>query len=204
MTKILYVIAIIGLCLTCYYAFQWWQGGQAVEAISIEEINSLENDKNNRVDMETDDVGHTMSQDMDRFEPGEGIGRLVVPAMEKGYKTYWGADDDTLDQGVGMYISEWTATPDQMRHTVLSGHRDTVFTDLDQLEIGDTLLLEFEDKRYEYEIDEIWITSAEDRTVIVDKDTPTLTLTTCYPFDFIGSAPDRYIIQAQLNYVYEK
>ena len=43
-----------------------------------------------------------------------------------------------------------------------------------------------------------WITDAEDRTVIVEKDKPTLTLTTCYPFNYIGDAPDRYIIEASL------
>ena len=49
-----------------------------------------------------------------------------------------------------------------------------------------------------------WITDAEDRTVIVEKDKPTLTLTTCYPFNYIGDAPDRYIIEASLNYYYLK
>ncbi|SCL86021.1 LPXTG-site transpeptidase family protein [Bacillus wiedmannii] len=43
-----------------------------------------------------------------------------------------------------------------------------------------------------------WITDAEDRTIIVEKDKPTLTLTTCYPFIYIGDAPDRYIIEASL------
>lgn len=44
----------------------------------------------------------------------------------------------------------------------------------------------------------MWITHADDRTVIVKKEEPTLTLTTCYPFDYIGDAPDRYIIEAKL------
>jgi len=44
-----------------------------------------------------------------------------------------------------------------------------------------------------------WITDPEDRSVIVDKDESMLTLTTCYPFDFIGNAPERYIIEAELE-----
>lgn len=51
---------------------------------------------------------------------------------------------------------------------------------------------------YTYEIQKMWITHADDRTVIVKKEEPTLTLTTCYPFDYIGDAPDRYIIEAKL------
>lgn len=71
------------------------------------------------------------------------------------------------------------------------------------MEKGDSVFLEYEGQRYEYAIEEIWITDAEDRTVIVDKDEATLTLTTCYPFDYIGYAPDRYIIQGTLVEIQE-
>lgn len=50
--------------------------------------------------------------------------------------------------------------------------------------------------RRKCKINKHWITDAEDRTVIVEKDEPTLT--TCYPFNYIGDAPDRYIIEASL------
>lgn len=133
----------------------------------------------------------------------EEVGRLVIPAIETGYSIYWGADEETLDQGVGMYVSEWTTTPDQQRHTVLSGHRDTVFAGLGEMEIGDSVFLEYGGQRYEYAVEKTWITDAEDRTVIIDKDEATLTLTTCYPFDYIGYAPERYIIRASLIGVQE-
>lgn len=139
-----------------------------------------------------------MSDEIELFDVGSEMSRLIIPKIEKSYKTYWGADDATLKQGVGMYVSQWTTTPDEKRHTVLSGHRDTVFSELGTLNEGDVLYLEYEGQRYEYEIAEIWITDADDRTVIVDKDEATLTLTTCYPFEFLGSAPDRYIIQSKL------
>lgn len=51
---------------------------------------------------------------------------------------------------------------------------------------------------YIYQIQKHWIADANDRTVIVAKDKPTLTLTTCYPFNYIGDAPERYIIEATL------
>lgn len=97
-----------------------------------------------------------------------------------------------------MFVSELTTTPSGNGHTVLSGHRDTVFTELGQLKENDQLIVEYENKTYTYSINKHWITDAEDRTVIVETNEPTLTLTTCYPFNYIGDAPDRYIIEASL------
>lgn len=143
------------------------------------------------------------TEDIATYEKGEETGRLIIPHLEKGYTTYWGADDESLDKGVGMYVSEWTTTPDQKRHTVLSGHRETVFTNLGDIEKGESIFYEYDGKRYEYEVEKSWVTDEDDRTVIVDKEDPTLTLTTCYPFDFVGSAPERYILQSTLVSVQE-
>ena len=98
-----------------------------------------------------------------------------------------------------MFVSDLTTTPSGNGHTVLSGHRDTVFTELGQLKENDQLIVEYENKTYTYEINKHWITDSEDRTVIVEKSEPTLTLTTCYPFDYIGDAPDRYIEASLLS-----
>ncbi|MDE4085201.1 class D sortase [Planococcus maritimus] len=214
MNKVYTIIIIAGLSMTGYFGFQWWQSAQAAETVSMEEIEGWNNAASNPMTSTTEPASERslepvqeptpiMSNDMDDYEPGEEVGRLVIPSIEMGYSTYWGADEATLDQGVGMYVSEWTTTPDQQRHTVLSGHRDTVFTGLEEMEKGDSVFLEYEGQRYEYAIEEIWITDAEDRTVIVDKDEATLTLTTCYPFDYIGYAPDRYIIQGSLVEIQE-
>lgn len=99
-----------------------------------------------------------------------------------------------------MYVIEWTTVPNlDHGHTVLSGHRDTVFTKLGDLEEGDALTVQYGDQEYRYRIKKTWITDPDDRTVIVKKDKPTLTLTTCYPFHYVGPAPDRYIVQAELE-----
>jgi sortase A len=131
-------------------------------------------------------------------KPGEHMASLVIPKIEQKYSVYWGADDAALKKGVGMYVSDLTTVPGGHGHTVLSGHRDTVFVRLGELEKQDQLLVEYENKIYVYEITDTWITHAEDRSVIVEKEESVLTLTTCYPFDFIGYAPDRYIVQAKL------
>lgn len=129
---------------------------------------------------------------------GENAATLMIPKIEQKYSVYWGADPDTLKKGIGMFVSDLTTIPGGHGHTVLSGHRDTVFTRLDELEKQDQLLIEYEDKLYVYEITDMWITDSEDRSVIVEKNETILTLTTCYPFDFIGNATERYIVQAKL------
>ena len=59
--------------------------------------------------------------------------------------------------------------------------------------------MKFEGQLFPYRVNNIWITSKDDRSVIVTKDQPTLSLTTCYPFHYVGSAPKRYIIQGTLE-----
>ncbi|TWT24434.1 class D sortase [Planomicrobium sp. CPCC 101110] len=137
-------------------------------------------------------------RDYKEYERGEEIGWLLIPSLDMKYPMYWGTDDETLTQGVGYHASKFTSPPDGQRHTVLSGHRDTVFRELGDLKEGDKMYVQFEGVQYEYEIEKTWVTDAEDRTVIVAKDEPVLTLTTCYPFTFVGAAPDRYIIEAPL------
>jgi sortase A len=97
-----------------------------------------------------------------------------------------------------MYVSEWTNVPNDLGgHTVLSGHRDTVFTKLGDLEDGDALQVKYGGELFQYQIKKTWITDPDDRSVIVKKEDPTLTLTTCYPLQYLGSAPERYIVQAE-------
>lgn len=131
------------------------------------------------------------------FEPsdGETVGLLSIPKLEAQLPIVEGTHEDDLEKGVGHYSG--TAYPLQKDQIVLSGHRDTVFRRMGELEIGDILTVQMEYGDISYEIVDTKIVDADDRTIIV----PTapdevLTVTTCYPFSFIGSAPDRYIITA--------
>src|SRR5690625_1681870 len=131
------------------------------------------------------------------FQPqtGEAAGKLLIPQLDAELPIIEGTHEDELAQGVGHYAG--TAYPFQNDQIVLSGHRDTVFRRMGELEIGDILTVEMEYGERSYEIVDTKIVDADDRTIIV----PTapdevLTVTTCYPFTFIGSAPDRYIITA--------
>jgi sortase A len=83
-------------------------------------------------------------------------------------------------------------------NSVISGHRDTVFSNLGKVKIGARIVITVESGRYVYQVERIRIVSSNDRTVIVPTEEATLTLSTCYPFIFVGNAPERYIVVAKL------
>ncbi|TMW71569.1 class D sortase [Alteribacter natronophilus] len=224
--KLAWIVLTAGLAVAGWSAIQWYTGSAGVtkDADRAQSVSENWSDTDyqevfspvDRSDVESLTSSGAVSEDPPMisgtgedlteggredypYEAGDEVGELIIPQLDRLYEVYWGTDDDTLDQGVGYHEGDFTTPPDGLGHTVLSGHRDTVFRELGELEEGDRLYMEFEDRVYEYQIRDIWITDADDRTVIVDKDRPTLTLTTCYPFNYFGAAPDRYIIQAELT-----
>jgi len=127
---------------------------------------------------------------------GDNIGSLTIPALNQELPIIQGTGTDELKEGVGHFIQ--SVLPGEEDNCVLSGHRDTVFAKLGKLKIGDQLIVETSAGIYTYEIDATRIVDKDDKTVIVPTDHAVLTLSTCYPFDFFGDAPDRYIITADL------
>ncbi|MBB5198088.1 class D sortase [Anaerocolumna cellulosilytica] len=131
-----------------------------------------------------------------RPELGEKIGELSIPKLKITLPVYEGTEDNELKRGVGHYAD--SVLPGENDNSVLSGHRDTVFRNLESLEKGDLLIINTYAGEFFYKIKKFRIVDEDDRTVIVPKPGATLTLTTCSPFDFIGPAPKRYIITAYL------
>ncbi|RID81749.1 class D sortase [Mesobacillus zeae] len=132
----------------------------------------------------------------ERPSKGEVIGELVIPKIEASLPIYHGTDEDELDQGVGHFAG--SVLPGEKDNSVLSGHRDTVFRKLGEVGKGDLLIAKTTAGEFTYKVRKVRIVSADDRTVIVPKPRATLTVTTCYPFSYIGDAPDRYILIADL------
>lgn len=129
-------------------------------------------------------------------EIGEVIGVLKIPKLEAELPIIEGVGADELDKGVGHH--DKTAFPGQPSQIVLSGHRDTVFRGMDEIEIGDEFIVEMPYGTVTYVMESYKIVDKDDLTIIRphDYDEEILTITTCYPFNFIGPAPERYIIFA--------
>lgn len=126
---------------------------------------------------------------------GKVMGKLLIPKLKAELPIVEGVDPNDLAKGVG-HVSG-TKLPLDNGQTVLSGHRDTVFKGIGRLKVGDKLTVSLPYGDFSYKITKTYVVDAKDRTVIVPHDHEVLTVTTCYPFNFIGNAPDRYIIQAK-------
>jgi sortase A len=131
-----------------------------------------------------------------RPKKGDTIGSLTIPALKQVLPIIHGVDEDELMRGVGHFAQ--SVLPGEANNSVLSGHRDTVFRQLGKLQIGDQLITKTSAGTYTYVINHTRIVHKDDKSVIVPTDLAVLTVTTCYPFYFVGDAPDRYIITADL------
>jgi sortase A len=128
--------------------------------------------------------------------PGSLIGRLDAPSIQMSAAVLEGSDDATLGRGAGHI--EDTPFPGQPGNIGIAGHRDTIFRPLRHVHVGDALDLTTADRVYRYRISKTLIVGPDDVYVLDPTAQPTLTLVTCYPFEFIGHAPRRFIVQAQL------
>ncbi|KAF0820630.1 MULTISPECIES: class D sortase [unclassified Cytobacillus] len=130
------------------------------------------------------------------FKQGEAIGILKIPRLEAELPIIEGTDEDELEKGVGHYST--TAFPGQPDQILLSGHRDTVFRSLGELKIGDIFKISMPYGEFTYEITDSRIVDADDTTVIRSTAPhEILTVSTCYPFSYVGNAPSRYILNAK-------
>ena len=130
-----------------------------------------------------------------RPEPPAAV--LRIPKLGLEVPVYDGTDDLTLNRGVGRIIG--TTRLGVTGNTGIAGHRDGFFRGLKDVGPGDAVELMLPTQTSHYLVENIQITSPEDVSVLQSTAKPHLTLVTCYPFYFVGSAPQRYIVSASLT-----
>jgi sortase A len=128
---------------------------------------------------------------------GESLGRLEVPRLDVSVMVAQGVSGSTLRRAAGHIPG--TALPGQLGNVGIAGHRDTFFRPLKDIRKNDTLTLTTLDGTYQYVVDSTQVVSPDDVSVLDPTGRPTLTLVTCYPFFYVGSAPQRFIVQAHLS-----
>jgi sortase A len=112
---------------------------------------------------------------------------LVAPVLE-------GTDEWTLNRAVGHI--EDTPRPGAGGNAGIAGHRDGFFRGLKDIHAGDAIEIETIGRIEEYRVERIWIVDPDDISVLDPTASPSVTLVTCYPFYFIGSTPQRFIVRA--------
>ena len=125
----------------------------------------------------------------------EVTGKLMAPRLGLSVVIVNGDDEASLNLGAGHMPG--SAAFGEPGNAVVAGHRDMAFRALRNTQIGDEIQVQAR-RMYTYRVAQIRIVRPEDVSVLQDDGTAKLTLITCYPFTFMGDAPLRYVVQADM------
>jgi len=126
---------------------------------------------------------------------GGVIGEIQVPRLQLKAIVVQGDSHTILRRAVGHIPG--TALPGAAGNVVLAGHRDTFFRPLRNIRVGDAITLKTSDGAFQYFVESTEVVPASAIEVLNATAGRTLTLITCYPFDYIGPAPNRYVVRAR-------
>ena len=129
------------------------------------------------------------------LSPAETVGRIEIPRLGVSAIIKAGTDARTLQLAVGHIPG--TALPGETGNVGLAAHRDTFFRRLRDIESDDEIRLTTPEGTYTYRVARTDIVEPQDVWVLDPTDHPALTLVTCYPFTYVGTAPQRFIVRAQ-------
>jgi sortase A len=122
------------------------------------------------------------------------IGVLRIPVVEIEVPVSEGTGETVLSRGAGLIVG--SAPPGSHGNVAIAAHRDTFFRGLKDITVGDLIELDTLDRPRTYRVTELSVVEPTDVHVLADTGEPVLTLVTCYPFYFVGHAPQRFIVRA--------
>lgn len=137
---------------------------------------------------------HKVEQPAPPIREGDVLGRIEIPRIGVSVAVLQGTTWRTLRLGVGHI--KGTALPGEPGNIGIAGHRDTYFRALKDIRKDDEIQLQTAAGIAKYEVDSIQITSPSNNSVLAPTTESSLTLVTCYPFYYIGAAPERFIVHA--------
>jgi sortase A len=125
---------------------------------------------------------------------GGVLGRMEIPRIGMSVMVLQGTASKTLRLGVGHI--DGTSLPGESGNIGIAGHRDTFFRGLKDVHRDDEILLQTASGTSRYEVDWIQITAPGDGNIVSLATESGLTLVTCYPFHYVGPAPERFVVHA--------
>ncbi len=126
---------------------------------------------------------------------GSSLGQIRISQIGLTAMIQEGTDEETLQRAVGHI--QGTPLPGQSGNIALAGHRDTFFRGLRQIRLGDEITLTTYSGSYRYRVESTKVVEPEETEVLDAATDDILTLVTCYPFNYVGSAPKRFIVLAR-------
>jgi sortase A len=125
---------------------------------------------------------------------GDLLGRLEIPQLGMKVAILEGTTSQTLAVGVGHI--KGTALPGEQGNIGIAGHRDTYFRALKNIHPGDEIRIQTTSGLSRYKVDRFEVVAPGDVSVLASSAASAITLVTCYPFHFIGAAPQRFVVHA--------
>jgi sortase A len=127
---------------------------------------------------------------------GDTLAKLKIPRLGAELYVVEGDGARELRRGPGHLAG--SAQPGGDGNCIIAGHRDTHFRVLKDIREGDDIVLETQTGQYLYRVKKTHIVTPDDTDSLRPTATPELNLITCYPFYYVGSAPKRFVVEAQL------
>jgi sortase A len=137
---------------------------------------------------------HEISLPKMSVKEGEVLGRIEIPRIKVSVVVLQGTTSQTLLHGVGHI--EGTALPGEPGNIGIAGHRDTFLRALKDIHNHDEINIQTAAGIIRYEVDWIQITVPTDGAIVFSTTGSALTIVTCYPFHYIGAAPERFVVHA--------
>ena len=205
----------VGIVLTGFFAVQLAQGEVerqgGISAFEEQAVLTVTDDQSSDQAPSFDDTGNP---DMSLWAPGRitdyqaslsadlppVLGVLEVPDIALKVPVYQTASDMVMDRAAG--VIDGMAYPHEPGNIGISGHRDGYFRALKDVQVGDPIVLQTLEGEKHFRIDKTQVVEISDTHLLQDTRDQTVTLVTCYPFYFVGHAPQRFIVTASLDTTY--
>ena len=187
--KLGYVLSAVGLLLLCVAG-----GRYALGMLRADAARRAWNDASAREAVALVQSVARHGWGSERIAPGAPVARMLIPAIDLDEIVLQGVDDDALNAGPGHLPR--SAFPGERGNSVISAHRDRHFNRLDQVNVGDTIRTESGRHAVSWIVVSKRVVHRDQPALFNTKDA-TLTLTTCWPIRYLGSAPDRLILTAK-------
>jgi len=188
-----YVFAVIGIAALGY----WASVSVSSRLFQSREAQGFAQELLKKVPSERRSVQSSSTAEVEQQNPVEGalIAKLAIPRLGLSTMVVEGVEDGDLKLAPGHIPG--TALPGRPGNVGIAGHRDTFFRPLRLIHKGDVIVLSTLHGEDRYQVARTEIVSPDDVKVLYPTHRDTLTLVTCYPFYFVGSAPQRFIVRAE-------
>lgn len=205
--RALFLLGMTGICIygysvaqeSIYQAYANWAFDQEIAGRSATFFDYLRRLTGIKRVPDSPTAGRpTTPARIERLTPGELVGRVRIPRLNLSAVVLEGVDDATLRRSAGHVPS--TALPGDVGNFSIAAHRDTLFRPLKDIRPGDEVQFSTPQKDLVFRVVSTRIVMPTDVSVLAPQgDQRLLTMITCYPFYYVGSAPQRFIVTARLE-----